>query len=57
MHKHKGETMKLLDVLAKEMKEWPEGMLYAVQDDDGEVKFGKHSKPFLHESGIWQNIS
>lgn len=54
MHKHKGETMKLLDVLAKEMKEWPEGMLYAVQDDDGEVKFGKHSKPFLHESGIWQ---
>lgn len=46
--------MKLLEILQKELKEFPEGMLYAVQDNDGEVKFGKHSHPTLCESGIWQ---
>jgi hypothetical protein len=29
--------MKLLDILQKELKEFPEGMLYAVQDGDGEA--------------------
>lgn len=46
--------MKLLEILQKELTEFPEGMLYAVQDYDGEVKFGKHSQPTLSDSGIWQ---
>lgn len=45
--------MKLLEILQKELKEFPEGMLYAVQDYDGEVKFGKHSQPTLWSSGVW----
>jgi hypothetical protein len=46
--------MKLLEILQKELKEFPEGMLYAVQDKDGEVKFGKHSQPTLwRSSGVW----
>lgn len=45
--------MNLLEILQKELAEFPEGMLYAVQDKDGEVKFGKHSNPTLWESGVW----
>lgn len=45
--------MKLLEILQKELKEFPEGMLYAVQDGDGEVKFGKHSQPDFWRSGVW----
>lgn len=45
--------MKLLKILQKELKQFPEGMFYAVQDEDGEVKFGKHSHPKLKSDGIW----
>lgn len=45
--------MKLLEILQKELKQFPEGMLYAVQDYDGKVKFGKHSQPSLWSSGVW----
>jgi len=31
--------MKLIDILARELKVWPEGIVTAVQDHDGEIKF------------------
>lgn len=42
--------MKLLDILAKEMKEWPEGAACIMQDADGEIKAGYNGKPKLN---IW----
>lgn len=32
---------KLVEILARELKEWPEGAESAVQDSDGEVKFSR----------------
>lgn len=32
--------MKLVELLVKEIEEWPEGVTYFVQDEDGEVKAG-----------------
>lgn len=29
--------MKLVELLVKEIEEWPEGVTYFVQDEDGEV--------------------
>jgi len=47
--------MKLVDILARELKEWPEGILLAVQDEDSEIKFdNSHELPHLHSSGdVW----
>ena len=47
--------MKLVDVLARELKEWPEGVVTAVQDLDGEVKFdNSHEMPRMNNSkDVW----
>lgn len=47
--------MKLLDLLKQELKEWPEGMFYAVQDCDGDVKFGSKSSKCdaFFDGGVW----
>lgn len=47
--------MKLLDLLKQDLKVWPEGMFYAVQDYDGDVKFGSKSSKcdaFI-DGGVW----
>lgn len=50
--------MKLIDLLVKELPArggWPEGTEYAVQDIDGEIKFGKMIAKLLKPSstGVW----
>ena len=40
----KDRQMKLLELLVKELEEWPEGVTYFVQDGDGEVKAGSGSE-------------
>ena len=37
--------MKLVDLLVKELEEWPHGVTYFVQDRDREVKAGNGSEP------------
>ena len=37
--------MKLIELLARELKEWPEGGEHVVQDDDCDVKFGAGDDP------------
>lgn len=46
---------KLLDILIEENIEWPEGMVWCVQDDDGEIKFSSDAslKPIYCDNGIW----
>lgn len=54
----KGDKMKLLDVLAKELKEWPEDATCIVQDYDGEVKAGFGGAPtFSTKYGMWLGCS
>lgn len=47
--------MKLIDILARELKVWPEGVVTAVQDLDGEVKFdNSHEMPRINRSkDVW----
>lgn len=47
--------MKLVDILARVLKAWPEGGLLVVQDEDGEIKFdSSHGLPRLNSSGdVW----
>lgn len=46
--------MKLVDLLVKELEEWPESVAYFVQDRDGEVKAGHGSAPREPLStGVW----
>lgn len=47
--------MKLVDILARELKVWPEGVVTAVQDLDGEVKFdNSHEMPRMNNSkDVW----
>lgn len=46
--------MKLVDLLVKELEEWPEGVTFFVQDGDREVKAGGGSELREPEdSGIW----
>ena len=47
--------MKLLDILIQENIEWPSGMVWCVQDDDGNIKFSSDSsfKPIYCNNGIW----
>ena len=50
----KDRQMKLLELLVKELEEWPEGVTYFVQDSDREVKAGRGSEPREPSSdGIW----
>lgn len=50
--------MKLLDVLAKELKEWPDGAACIVQDSDGEVKAGVNGKPeYSSKFDVWLGCS
>lgn len=46
---------KLLSILLQENIEWPSGMVWCVQDDDGEIKFSSDSsfKPIYCNNGIW----
>ena len=48
--------MKLVDILLQEKIEWPEGMVWCVEDYDGEIKFSsdKSFRPRTDEDGIWQ---
>lgn len=46
--------MKLVDILAREFSEWPEGAAIAVQDRDGEIKFGESEVVKLcHGGDTW----
>lgn len=45
--------MKLVELLAREIVEWPEGAEMAVQDDDGCFKFGAGRNPKDDGYGIW----
>jgi len=46
--------MKLVELLAKELSKWPVGEGYAVQDSDGEVKFGFGNDPEKSDGGkVW----
>ena len=46
--------MKLVELLVKELEEWPEGVTYFVQDGDGEVKAGSGSELSEPESScVW----
>lgn len=48
--------MKLMDILLQEKIEWPEGMVWCVQDDDGDIKFSsdKQFRPRCDDNdGIW----
>lgn len=47
--------MKLVEILARELKEWPTGVVTAVQDADGEVKFDdSYDFPAMADSGkVW----
>ena len=47
--------MKLVDILARELKVWPEGVVTAVQDLDGEVKFdNSHEMPRINKAkDVW----
>lgn len=46
--------MKLVDLLVKQLEEWPEDVTYFVQDSDGAVKAGSGSEPREPSSdGIW----
>lgn len=47
--------MKLVDILALELKVWPEGVVTAVQDLDGEVKFdNSHEMPRINSpKDVW----
>jgi hypothetical protein len=39
--------MKLVEILVKELSEWPEDARYSIQDSDGEIKFGFGPDPVL----------
>lgn len=47
--------MKLLSILIEENIEWPSGMVWCVQDDDGNIKFSSDLsfKPIYCNTGIW----
>lgn len=45
--------MKLVELLAKQIAEWPEGAEHAIQDDDGCFKFGAGKNPKSYGDGIW----
>ena len=46
--------MKLVDLLVKELEEWPEGVTFFVQDCDGEVKAGMGSElSGPTDTGVW----
>ena len=49
--------MKLIELLVKELEEWPHGVTYFVQDRDGEVKAAGESEPREprepSSSGVW----
>lgn len=47
--------MKLVDILARDLKDWPEGAVFAVQDLDGEVKFDNSKElPRINKSkDVW----
>lgn len=46
--------MKLVEILARELKEWPEHATMAVQDADGQIKMADGEKPTISSSGrIW----
>ena len=45
--------MKLVELLAKQIAEWPEGAEHAIQDDDGCFKFGAGKNPKIYSDGIW----
>lgn len=53
--------MKLVQLLAKELKEWPEGAAYAVQDGDSgkNIKFAGHGSTVVFElfgtPNVWQS--
>ena len=44
--------MKLVELLAKQIAEWPEGAEHAIQDDDGCFKFGAGKNPKIYSDGI-----
>lgn len=44
--------MKLIELLARELKEWPEGGEHVVQDDDCDVKFGAGDDPTF-DGSMW----
>lgn len=47
--------MKLIELLARELKEWPSDVEHVVQDGDGEIKFGTGEAPYKHsdDSKVW----
>jgi hypothetical protein len=50
----KERQLKLVELLVKELEEWPEGVTYFVQDGDGEVKAGSGSELSEPESScVW----
>ena len=46
--------MKLVKILARKMKEWPEGASLVVQDYDGEVKYQfSEDRPDIENGRVW----
>ena len=49
--------MELLSILIQENIEWPSGMVWCVQDDDGNIKFSSDSSftpYYCFSSGLWE---
>lgn len=56
MKKQSGK--KLVEILAVELKEWPEGVSFVVQDKDGKVKFEKAVTPKMGSSDeVWIRLN
>lgn len=45
--------MKLIDLLARELRRWPEEAVIAVQDKNGIVKFSESQEVRMTRQGIW----
>lgn len=54
----KQSCKKLVEILAVELKEWPEGVSFVVQDKDGKVKFEKAVTPKMGSSDeVWMRTN
>lgn len=45
--------MKLVEILARELDEWPEHATMAVQDDDGQIKMAAGDEPINSNGEFW----
>ncbi|MNQ14510.1 hypothetical protein D3C85_274640 [compost metagenome] len=48
--------MKLIELLARELVEWPEGATMFVQDDDSMIKWTEEDRMPRYEDGVWMRF-